>query len=100
AAGWFSIWDVAVDPAWQGRRIGSKLMEEAVAFIREAGPGAIGYLFTFKHGFYGPLGFQVGGVSRRRLWISCWTLGGAYLSIRALQRFASIASRISLIRRA
>ncbi len=67
APGWFSIWDVAVVPDWQAHRIGSKLMEEALAMIREASPGAIVYLFTFKHGFYERVGFAKETVSLRRL---------------------------------
>jgi ribosomal protein S18 acetylase RimI-like enzyme len=67
APGWFSIWDVAVDPSWQAKRIGSKMMEEAVDLIREACPGAIVFLFTFKHGFYERLGFKLEGASMRWL---------------------------------
>jgi len=67
APGWYSIWDVAVHPEWQSQRIGSKMMEEALAMIREASPGAIVYLFTFKHGFYERLGFAMEGVSLRRV---------------------------------
>ena len=64
---WFSIWHLAVTPEWQGQRIGSKMMEEAVELIREACPHAIIYLFTFKHGFYERLGFKLETVSMRRL---------------------------------
>jgi uncharacterized glyoxalase superfamily protein PhnB/GNAT superfamily N-acetyltransferase len=67
APGWFSIWDVAVLPEWQAQRIGSKLMEEAVAMVRETSPGAIVFLFTFKHAFYERLGFSQESVSMRRL---------------------------------
>ena len=67
APGWFSIWDVAVVPDWQARRIGSKMMNEALEMIREASPGAIVHLFTFKHGFYERLGFTEGSVSMRRV---------------------------------
>lgn len=67
APGWFSIWDVAVLPQWQAQRIGSKLMEEAVSLIREVSPGAIVFLFTFKHAFYERLGFSQESVSMRRL---------------------------------
>lgn len=67
APGWYSIWDVAVLPEWQGRRIGSKLMEEALNLVREASPGAIVYLFTYKHGFYQRLGFGKETVSLIRL---------------------------------
>lgn len=57
APGWFSIWDVAVVPEWQARRIGSKLMQEAMAMIKEVSPGANVFLFTYQHGFYERLGF-------------------------------------------
>lgn len=67
APGWFSIWDVAVVPEWQAQRIGSTMMKEALDLIREASPGAIVYLFTFKHGFYERLGFAKETVSMRRL---------------------------------
>ena len=67
APGWFSIWDVAVVPDWQARRIGSTMMKEALEMIREASPGAIVHLFTYKHGFYERLGFTKETVSVRRL---------------------------------
>jgi len=67
APGWFSIWDVAVLPEWQAHRIGSTMMKEALEMIREASPGAIVHLFTFKHGFYERLGFTKETVSVRRL---------------------------------
>lgn len=67
APGWFSVWDVAVDPAFQGRRIGSKMMEEAMAMVREDSPGAFVFLFTFKHGFYEKLGFAKETVSMRKV---------------------------------
>lgn len=64
---WFSIWDVAVAPAWQARGIGSAIMREALAAIREACPGATVHLFTTKHGFYERLGFGQETVSMRRV---------------------------------
>ena len=67
ASGWFSIWDVAVLPSWQAQGIGSKMMEEALAMVREASPGAIVYLFTYEHGFYERLGFKEETASVRRL---------------------------------
>jgi ribosomal protein S18 acetylase RimI-like enzyme len=67
APGWFSIWDLAVLPSWQARRIGSKIMEAAIATINEESPGAIVHLFTFQHGFYERLGFGLETVSMRRL---------------------------------
>jgi uncharacterized glyoxalase superfamily protein PhnB/GNAT superfamily N-acetyltransferase len=67
APGWFSIWDMAVVPDWQARRIGSTMMKEALEMIRETSPDAIVHLFTFKHGFYERLGFKKETVSMRRL---------------------------------
>jgi ribosomal protein S18 acetylase RimI-like enzyme len=57
APAWFSIWDVAVHPDWQGRRIGTRMMKQALEMIRAASPGANVHLFTFKHAFYERLGF-------------------------------------------
>ncbi len=62
AAGWFSIWDVAVLPDWQGQRIGTAMMEAALALVREESPGAFVYLFTHKHAFYERIGFTTGSV--------------------------------------
>ncbi len=67
APGWFSIWDVGFLQEWHSRRIGSKLMDEALAKTREATPSAIVYLFTFKPGFYERLGFGKETASMRRL---------------------------------
>jgi len=67
APGWFSIWDVAVVPEWQARRIGLTMMNRALETIREASAGAIVHLFTYKHGFYERLGFSKESVSMRRL---------------------------------
>jgi ribosomal protein S18 acetylase RimI-like enzyme len=67
APGWFSIWDVAVLPDWQARKIGSTMMKEALEMIREVSPGAKVHLFTFKHGFYERLGFTKETVSMRSL---------------------------------
>ncbi len=67
AAGWFSIWDVAVLPEWQAQRIGSAMMKEALDMIQQISPGAIVFLFTFKHGFYERLGFGIEKVSLRRV---------------------------------
>lgn len=67
APGWFSIWDVAVLPEWRGRRIGQRLMQEALALIHNESPGAWVYLFTYKHGFYERLGFGKQSVSMRRV---------------------------------
>lgn len=67
APGWFSIWDVAVLPDWQGRRIGTAMMEAALDIVHEESPGAFVYLFTFKHGFYERLGFSKGTVEMRKV---------------------------------
>jgi ribosomal protein S18 acetylase RimI-like enzyme len=67
APGWFSVWDVAVLPEWQGRRIGNRMMKEALDLIRDASPGAWVYLFTSKHGFYQKLGFGEQTVSMRQV---------------------------------
>lgn len=66
APAWFSIWDVAVVPEWQAQRIGSALMEEALAAIREVAPGANVFLFTYQHAFYARLGFVKETVDMRR----------------------------------
>lgn len=67
APGWFSIWDVAVLPQWQGQNIGSAMMKRGQQLIREASPGAFVYLFTSKHGFYERLGFETKQVTMRRV---------------------------------
>lgn len=67
STGWYSIWDVAVAPAWQGRRIGESLMKEALAVIREVAPGSHVHLFTTKPGFYERLGFKTETVTMRRV---------------------------------
>ncbi|MBS1713090.1 MAG: GNAT family N-acetyltransferase [Armatimonadetes bacterium] len=58
ALGWFSVWDVGVLPRWQGHRIGSKMMQEALDLIHESSPGANVFLFTYQNGFYEKLGFS------------------------------------------
>jgi len=67
APAWFSIWDVAVLPDWQGQGIGLRLMNEALAMIREASPGAWVYLFTYHHGFYEKSGFGKETVPMRKV---------------------------------
>lgn len=67
APGWFSIWDVAVLPEWQGQRIGTAMMEAALEIVREESAGARVHLFTFKHGFYERLGFTKESVCARRV---------------------------------
>lgn len=65
--GWYSIWEVAVLPEWQGQRIGEAIMREALAAVHEVSPGAFVYLFTTKPGFYEKLGFGEQGVSLIRV---------------------------------
>jgi len=67
APGWFSVWDVAVLPVWQGQRIGTALMEAAIDVVREESPGAFVHLFTFKPGFYERLGFGKETVLMRKV---------------------------------
>lgn len=66
APAWFSIWDVAVVPEWQARRIGSSMMQEALDMIREEAEGANVFLFTYQHAFYERLGFAKEIVDMRR----------------------------------
>jgi GNAT superfamily N-acetyltransferase len=67
APGWFSIWDVAVLPEWQGRRIGTALLEEALGIVREESPGAFVFLFTGNQAFYDRLGFGKESVTMRKV---------------------------------
>jgi len=54
----YTIWDVMVVPEYQGQKIGSALMETAIAELRKIGPkGAFVGLFTPKPHFYERLGF-------------------------------------------
>lgn len=54
----YTIWDVIVDPAYQGQKIGSALIEATLAELRRVGPGgAFVGLFTGKPEFYERLGF-------------------------------------------
>jgi len=65
--GWFSIWDVAVHPDWQGQKVGTAMMEAALEIIRQESPGAFVHLFTFKHAFYERLGFGKESVTMRKV---------------------------------
>jgi len=65
--GWFSIWDVAVLPEWQGQRIGTAMIEAALDLVREESPGAFVYLFTFKPEFYERIGFTTETLHMRRV---------------------------------
>jgi uncharacterized glyoxalase superfamily protein PhnB/GNAT superfamily N-acetyltransferase len=55
---WYSIWDVMVRPHYQAMRIGTAMIEAALAHVREVSPGALVYLFTHKPQFYEKLGFK------------------------------------------
>lgn len=68
ARGWFSIWDVIVDPAYQNQRVGSSMIERLLDLLRkDASPGANVFLFTFSHGFYAKMGFREETCSMIRL---------------------------------
>ena len=68
ARGWYSVWDVIVRPEYQGRRVGTSLMERLLARLRELGPpGSFAFLFTFRQGFYERLGFKTGTITMMRL---------------------------------
>jgi len=56
----YTFWDVIVRPSHQGQKIGSAMMEEALAELRRRGipEGAFVGLFAFKVGFYEKLGFK------------------------------------------
>jgi catechol 2,3-dioxygenase-like lactoylglutathione lyase family enzyme/GNAT superfamily N-acetyltransferase len=59
---YFMFWDVMVLPAYQGQRIGSAMMEAAMAELRKLGRGgAFVGLFTGKPGFYERFGFRLDG---------------------------------------
>lgn len=67
APGWLSVWDVQVKEDWQGRHIGSRLMEDLLDQLRPNHTGAFVFLFTFRHGFYAKLGFGAQGVTMMQL---------------------------------
>lgn len=57
----YSIWDVIVHPDYQGQKIGTAMMELALAELRKiAKKGAFVGLFAAKPGFYEKLGFMRG----------------------------------------
>lgn len=53
--GWFGLGPISVLPGWQGRGIGSALMQAAVAWMRDANAG--GCVLLGEPGFYGRFGF-------------------------------------------
>lgn len=68
ARGWFSIWDVIVDPAYQSQRVGSAMVQRLLERIRQDAPsGGNVFLFTFSHPFYEKLGFREETCSMVRL---------------------------------
>lgn len=55
---YYTIWDVMVLPSYQGQKIGSAMMEAAMAELRKMGPkNAFVGLFTGKPAFYERFGF-------------------------------------------
>ena len=60
---YYMIWDVIVKPAYQGKKIGTALVETALAEMRRRGApqGAFVGLFTPKPKFYEQVGFRDGG---------------------------------------
>ena len=64
----FTIWDVMVRPADQQRRVGSAMLDAAIAHLRTiATPGSFVGLFSTKPAFYERVGFQNEGGLQRRL---------------------------------
>jgi ribosomal protein S18 acetylase RimI-like enzyme len=62
---YYTIWDVIVVPTYQGQKIGTEMMKQALDELRRRGPkGAFVGLFTGKRGFYQRLGFGDGGMCR------------------------------------
>jgi GNAT superfamily N-acetyltransferase len=60
-AGFYYVRDVMVHPDWQGRRIGTALMQALMEYLRAHGPeGALVGLFTGAdlHAFYAQFGFR------------------------------------------
>jgi GNAT superfamily N-acetyltransferase/uncharacterized glyoxalase superfamily protein PhnB len=57
---YYMIWDVIVRPPYQGRKIGTAMVETLLAELRRRGApqGAFVGLFTGKYGFYERLGFK------------------------------------------
>jgi predicted N-acetyltransferase YhbS len=60
-AKFFYVQDVMVRPELQHQRIGSAMIESAMAWLKRSAPtGAFIGLFTGKPGFYERYGFQIG----------------------------------------
>ncbi len=68
AYAWYSIWDVAVHPDYQSKRIGTAMLESLLARLREVAPkGSAVHLFTFSHSFYARLGFVTDTCTKLKL---------------------------------
>jgi len=57
SANWFGLGPISVLPEYQGKGVGSKLMESALAGLREK--GAEGCVVLGDPGYYGRFGFKV-----------------------------------------
>ena len=57
---YYMLWDVIVKPPYQGQKIGTAMVESALAEMKRRGApqGAFVGLFTAKYGFYERLGFK------------------------------------------
>jgi predicted N-acetyltransferase YhbS len=53
--GWYGLGPLSVAPAWQGKGVGTRLMESAVAGLRQLGAG--GCVVLGEPAFYGRFGF-------------------------------------------
>lgn len=56
AAGWYGLGPVAVSPDWQGRGIGSRLVEQALCALQQT--GAAGCMLVGDPGYYRRFGFK------------------------------------------
>jgi putative acetyltransferase len=56
ASGWFGLGPISVVPGHQGRGVGSRLMHEALQFLREL--GAAGCVLLGEPEYYGRFGFR------------------------------------------
>ncbi len=56
APGWFGLGPISVDPVYQRRKVGSRLMHEALRILRER--GAAGCVVLGEPRYYGRFGFR------------------------------------------